>query len=134
MNDRIRALRLDGWSERRIAAELGITRHRVRTALHDFRAPTPVRGLTWAEEVGFALDRARYRDGDDEQLALAELAYDVAEWLDEQEDESRDAERVGGSLRHIVEGVVSGSNPLVRIHAGRACRLMGETTRLRPEV
>jgi hypothetical protein len=130
MQDQIRELRLGGWSERRIAAELGITRHRVRTALEGFRPPAPVSGATWVDVVDVQLDRARYRQGDDAQLALAELAYDVAEWLDarwehykEWEGQVHDLRQLAGSLRYTVQGITEGSNPLVRLHARRTFRL-----------
>lgn len=123
MDDKIRELHIAGLSERRIAAQLGITRHRVRTALEGFRPPAPSQGDSWFDSVGLALSRAKFREGDDEQMPLAELAYDVAEWLDKHDDGSRD---VVVSLQSIVGGVIDGSNPLVRIHARRATRLMDD--------
>src|SRR5437868_1476445 len=110
MNDKIRELRSAGWSERRIAAELGITRHRVRTALEGFAPPTPVRGATWVDVVDLHIDRATGRRDDEEQLALAELAYDLAEWLDERWDDDKDWEwqvsdvrKAAGSLRYTLQ-------------------------------
>jgi transcriptional regulator with XRE-family HTH domain len=132
MDERIRELRLAGWSERRIAAELGVTRHRVRAALHDFRPPVLAQGATWVDEVGLALTGARYRPGDEEQMPLAELAYDAAEWLDARGEEHSNARPLAGSLRYVIEGVCSGPNPLVRVHARRARRLMAEPTATRP--
>jgi len=123
VKDRIRELRLAGWSERRIAAQLGVTRHHVRTALEGFRPPAPAHGATWNDGVGLALARAKYREADDEQLPLAEFAYDIADWLDAHT-EHQDAGRVAGSLQYIVDGVVNGSNGLTRIHARRARRLI----------
>jgi hypothetical protein len=126
VNDRIRELRLAGWSERRIGAELGVTRHRVRVALEKFVPPTAIGGGTWNDRVGLQIDRAKYREGDDEQLALAELAYDVAEWLDARWEHDREPEAqvynvqaTAVSLDCIVRGIAGGSNPLVRIHARR---------------
>jgi hypothetical protein len=122
-DDRIRELRLGGHSERRIAAELGITRHRVRTVLEGFRPPAPIRGDTWVEEVELMFKRAKLRSGDDEQFVLYNIAFDTAEWLDANEgDERRDARQLAVALRYVVEGVVGGSNPLVRLHARRARR------------
>jgi transcriptional regulator with XRE-family HTH domain len=120
MDDRIRELRRAGWSERRIAAALGVTRHRVRTALAGFRPPTPIRGATWVEEVELHIDRARLRKDDPEQLDLGDLALDVAEWLDaHDDDESWIADQLANSLRLVIKGVAEGSDPLVRIHARR---------------
>lgn len=134
MNERIRELRRAGWSERRIASELGITRHCVRTALHRFQQPTPIQRETWTDEVELHIARARLRKDDFEQIELGHLAFDAADWLDARDDDGWNARQLGISLRYAVQGVVDGSNPLVRIHAGRARRLMAETTRLRPEV
>lgn len=120
-NDRIRELRLAGYSERKISAELGITRHRVRTALEGFVPPTHVRGETWVEEVELTFKRAKLRKGDNEQFVLYDIAFDVAEWLDAHEgDRRRDARQIAVALRYVVEGVVSGSDSLVRLHARRA--------------
>jgi transcriptional regulator with XRE-family HTH domain len=124
MDDRIRELRRAGWSERRIAAELGVTRHRVRTALAGFRAPAPIRAATWVEEVELHIDRARLREDDPEQIDLGEVALDVAEWLDAHDDDkSWTAEHLANSLRLVIKGVREGSDPLVRIHARRTFRL-----------
>jgi hypothetical protein len=124
VDDKIRELRLAGWSERRIAAKLGITRHRVRTVLGGFRPPVPVRGDTWTEEVELHISRARLRNDDDEQIELGALAFDIAEWLDAHTDESGDASQLAVSLRYVVQGVVSAANPLVRIHARLARALL----------
>lgn len=118
MNDKIRELRLAGWSERRIATELGVTRYRGRTALARFQAPAAV-GATRFAAVELAVSRAGYREGDDEQLSIAELAFGVAEWLDAQPEPTWDTPRLEGSLQYIVDGVMSGVNPLTRIHARR---------------
>jgi hypothetical protein len=127
VDEKIRALRLTGWSERRIAAKLGITRHRVRVALEGFRPSTPIRGASWSEWLVAVIASAKYRKADAEQLPLAELAYDTAEWLDKNDDGSFDARQVAGSLYYVVEGVLSGSDPLVLLHARRARRLMTES-------
>jgi transcriptional regulator with XRE-family HTH domain len=120
MDDRIRELRRAGWSERRIAADLGVTRHRVRAALAGFRAPAAISGATWVEEVELHIDRARLRKGDTEQLDLGDLALYVAEWLDaHDDDQSWIAQQLANSLRLVIKGVAEGSDPLVRIHARR---------------
>jgi len=123
MDDRIRELRRAGWSERRIAAKLGVTRHRVRTALDGLRANTPAVGEAWFEDVASRLAGAKYREYDDVQLPLTELAYDVAEWLDAHDDESSTAEHLVNSPRLVIKGVNEGSDPLVRIHVRRTFRL-----------
>jgi hypothetical protein len=125
MDDRIRELGRAGWSERRIAGELGVTRHRARTALAGFRAPAPIHGATWVEEVELHIDRARLRKDDPEQIDLGDLALDVAERLDAHDDDADFVGRqLGISLRQIVGGVVAESNPLVRIHARLARKLL----------
>ncbi len=124
MDDKIRDYTRAGWSERRIAAALGIMRHRVRRALQDFREPTPIGGDTWVEEVELHIDRARLRQDDPEQIDLGEVALDVAEWLDARDDDkSWIAEQLAISLRLVIKGVAQGSDPLVRIHARRTFRL-----------
>ncbi len=123
MDDKIRAHRRAGWSERRIAAELGITRHRVRTALTGFSPATPIQANTWVDGVELLIDRAKLREGDEEQMELGMLALDVAEWLDANEDPSGKARQLAASLRYIAEGVAE-STPLVRIHARLARRLL----------
>jgi hypothetical protein len=130
-DEQIRDLRLDGFSERQIAAELGITRHRVRTVLEDFSPPVRAAGgATWVENVELALARARFRGGETaraEQIALGELAFHVAEWLDANGLDADGngvygADQIAVSLRNIVEGCVQGSSPLVRLHARCALR------------
>lgn len=126
MDDKIREYARAGWSERRIAAELGVTRHRVRTTLQGFRPPSPIPGDSWVEEVELHIDRARLRKDDAEQLDLGELALDVAAWLDAHDDDkSAVAEQLANSLRLVIKGVAQGSDPLVRIHARRTFRLRG---------
>jgi hypothetical protein len=123
MNERIHELKTQGWSERKIASELGITRHRVRAELATglITGPSWTRSATataWVEQM---LGRARRREGDELQMALCEVALDVADWLDSHDD---DPERLELCLRYIVKGVVNGVSPLVLIHARRARRLM----------
>lgn len=135
MNDqteRIRELHAAGMSERQVAATLRVTRHQVRRAIADY-SPMPTLGATWVETCSLALDHARHRPSDPSQLELAELAYDIAEFLDGHGHDvapfgvlEGDARRLAGSLNHVIEGVRDGSNPLVAIHVKRAKRFMSE--------
>lgn len=127
MDDKIRELHRAGWSERRIATALGITRHRVRTALGGFLPAMPVHADSWFDEVELLLGRAKLRKSDEEQMELGVLALDVAEWLDDHSERRFDARQLAVSLSHLVEGVVHDSNPLVRIHARLARRLMDDS-------
>lgn len=124
IEDAIRDLRVAGLSERRIAAELGVTRHRVRTALAGFTITAPRQGETWVETVGLALEGAKYRPHDEEQLPAAELAYDIAQFLDAHDADGNDGRQLMVNLRQVIGGVREGINPLTRIHARRAQALM----------
>lgn len=119
-DDQIIDLWLSGASERRVAAVLGVTRHRVRTAVAMYQPQTQPRGASWVEDVELAIARSTRRKGDEEQLVLGALALDIAEHLDGHGDDAR----LACSLGYVLEGVIRRSTPLTRVHARRARRLL----------